>query len=53
VGIGSGGAYATAAARALTRHTDLPPDQVAREALRIAGEMCVYSNTQISVLTLG
>jgi len=50
--IGSGGAYALAAARALSRHTDMPPQELAREALTIAGEICVYTNTTIQVLTL-
>ena len=51
--IGSGGPYALAAARALLRHTDLPPAQLCREALRTAGEICVYSNTEVTVLDLG
>ncbi len=52
LGIGSGGAYATAAARALMDHTDQPADEVARNALTIAGEICVYTNTHITVLSL-
>ncbi len=52
VGIGSGGAYATAAARALVQHTQLPPEQVVQHAMTIAGELCVYTNTKITVLTL-
>ncbi|MHC4216957.1 MAG: ATP-dependent protease subunit HslV [Planctomycetota bacterium] len=51
--IGSGGPYALAAARALLRHTDLPPAELCREALRTAGEICVYSNTEVTVLDLG
>jgi ATP-dependent HslUV protease subunit HslV len=51
--IGSGGPYALAAARALLRHTDLPAAQLCREALRTAGEICVYSNTEVTVLDLG
>lgn len=50
--IGSGGPYALAAARALARATELPADEIAREALRIAGEICIYTNTEISVVTL-
>ncbi|MGH0034403.1 MAG: ATP-dependent protease subunit HslV [Myxococcota bacterium] len=50
--IGSGGAYALAAARALARQTSLAPDAIAREALGIAGEICIYTNDQISVVTL-
>ncbi|MFW6051660.1 MAG: ATP-dependent protease subunit HslV [Myxococcota bacterium] len=45
--IGSGGAYALAAARALLRHTELPAADVAREALRTASEICVYTNDEI------
>lgn len=45
--IGSGGAFARAAARALLRHTELDAAEVAREALRIAAEICVYTNDQI------
>jgi len=51
--IGSGGPYALAAARALLRHTDLPAAQLCQEALRTAGEICVYSNTEVTVLDLG
>jgi ATP-dependent HslUV protease subunit HslV len=50
--IGSGGPYALAAARALSRHTDLGPGDLCREALRTAGEICVYSNTAVTVLDL-
>ncbi|MEM6458968.1 MAG: ATP-dependent protease subunit HslV [Planctomycetota bacterium] len=52
LGIGSGGSYATAAARALLTHTDQPAGDVARNALTIAGELCVYSNTNITLLEL-
>lgn len=48
--IGSGGAYALAAARALVESTDLPPREVVRRGLTIAGEICVYTNTNITVL---
>lgn len=47
--IGSGGSYALAAARALIKHTDLPAREIAIEALRIAGEICIYSNQNIVV----
>lgn len=46
-GIGSGGGYALAAARALVRHTELPPAEVARKALLIAAEIDVYTNDRI------
>jgi len=49
LGIGSGGSIAIAAARALVRHTDLPPREVAAEALKIAGEICVYTNTHTTL----
>jgi ATP-dependent HslUV protease subunit HslV len=47
--IGSGGAYALAAARALAKHTELSAKDIAVEALRIAGEICIYSNQNIVV----
>jgi len=49
IGIGSGGAYATAAARALVKHSDLSARQIVEEALKIAAEICVYTNTSIHV----
>jgi len=42
--IGSGGAFAQAAARALFENTDLPPDQIVKKALTIAGDLCIYTN---------
>ena len=53
VGIGSGGSYATAAAKALLQHTELPPAEVVRSAMGIAGELCIYTNTHVTVLGLG
>ena len=50
IAIGSGGAYALAAARALLQHTDLAPADVVRRGLEIAGQICIYSNTNITVL---
>lgn len=50
--IGSGGPYALAAARALLKHTSLEPKDLVRGGLEIAGEICVYSNTNITVLEL-
>lgn len=52
VGIGSGGQYAVAAARALAEHTGLSAEEIVREALKIAGRICVYSNSQITVEVL-
>jgi ATP-dependent HslUV protease subunit HslV len=49
VAIGSGGPYALAAARALATHTSLPPGEIAREALMIAGDICIYTNKSITV----
>ena len=48
--IGSGGSYALAAARALLTESNLPAGEVVRKALKIAGEICVYTNTNITVL---
>ncbi|MBI2571531.1 MAG: ATP-dependent protease subunit HslV [Candidatus Schekmanbacteria bacterium] len=50
--IGSGGPYALAAARALLRHTELSPQEIVTEALRIASEVCIYTNDQITLETL-
>jgi ATP-dependent HslUV protease subunit HslV len=53
VAVGSGGAMALAAARALVRHAEqLDATEIAREALRIAGEICIYTNDQVEVETL-
>lgn len=52
IGIGSGGAYATAAARALLAHTEQSAVDVTRHALTVAGELCIYSNTNLTVLEL-
>ncbi|HOV61474.1 MAG TPA: ATP-dependent protease subunit HslV [Candidatus Hydrogenedentes bacterium] len=52
IGIGSGGPYALAAARALSAHTDLSATDITRESLRIAASICVYTNERIIVDTL-
>ena len=44
VAIGSGGAYAQAAAKALLDHTDLSAEQIVKKSLEIAGELCIYTN---------
>jgi ATP-dependent HslUV protease subunit HslV len=49
VGIGSGGAYALAAARALDKHTDLSAREVVQEAMRIASKICIYTNENVSI----
>src|SRR5881394_1459634 len=53
IGVGSGGPYALSAAKALLQHSSLDAKQVVEAALRIAGEVCIYSNTNIKVETLG
>jgi ATP-dependent HslUV protease, peptidase subunit HslV len=50
--IGSGGSFALAAARALMKHTPLTASQIAEESLRIASEICIYTNDNITVETL-
>lgn len=49
--IGSGGAYALSAARALARNTDMPAAEVAEKAMHIAAELCVYTNDNIIIQT--
>ena len=50
--IGSGGPYAMAAARALMQNSSLGPAEIVRKSLQIAGEICVFTNTNITVLEL-
>ena len=52
IAIGSGGAYASAAAKALARHTDLDAKRIAEEAMSIAASICIYTNATITVETL-
>ncbi|MCU0942421.1 MAG: ATP-dependent protease subunit HslV [Hydrogenophaga sp.] len=52
VAIGSGGAYAQAAAKALVDHTTLSAEQVVRQSLAIAGELCIYTNMNHTIETL-
>src|SRR3954464_15633167 len=47
--IGSGGPYAQAAAQALSEHTQLAARQIAEEAMKIAGKMCIYTNSSVTV----
>ena len=49
IGIGSGGGYAAAAARALVKHSTLSAREIAEEAMRIAAGLCVYTNDRITV----
>ena len=49
VAIGSGGPYALAAAKALAGNTDLPSRAIAERAMAIAGEICIYTNSTITI----
>ena len=49
VGIGSGGAYAVAAAKSLARNTDLAASVIATEAMKVAAEICIYTNTSVTI----
>ncbi|RMH36253.1 MAG: ATP-dependent protease subunit HslV [Deltaproteobacteria bacterium] len=49
VAIGSGGGFATAAARALVQHTELAPRAIAEAAMRIAANICIYTNDTITI----
>lgn len=49
VAIGSGGPYALAAARMLVKHTQLPARDIVKESLQAAGQICIYTNTNIIV----
>jgi len=53
IAIGSGGAYAQAAARALLEHTELAPPDIVKKSLEIAGDLCIYTNQHHSVEVLG
>lgn len=50
--IGSGGNYAISAARALKRHTQMDAEELVKESLHIAGDICIYTNHEIKTLTL-
>lgn len=47
--IGSGGMYALSAARALARHTELSAEEIVKEAMKVAGEVCIYTNENVTV----
>jgi ATP-dependent HslUV protease subunit HslV len=49
IAIGSGGPYAMAAAKALARHTSLGARTIAEEAMKIAGGICIYTNSNITI----
>jgi ATP-dependent HslUV protease subunit HslV len=52
IAIGSGGQYAAAAARALIKYTDLNAREIVEESLRIASEICIYTNSNFTVIEL-
>jgi len=53
VAIGSGGSYAQAAALALLGHTELAPQDIVKRSLEIAGDLCIYTNQNHTIETLG
>jgi ATP-dependent HslUV protease subunit HslV len=53
IAIGSGGPYAQAAAKALLDNTELPADRIVKKSLEIAGELCIYTNMNHTLETLG
>lgn len=52
IGIGSGGMYAAAAARALLKHSSLPAAEIVRESLLVAADICIHTNSNITVETI-
>lgn len=52
IAIGSGGNFAFAAAQALAEHTELDAEEIARKAMKIASEICVYTNENVTVETI-
>lgn len=52
IGIGSGGAFAASAAKALLAHTTMSAREIVEASLRVAGEVCIYTNTNVRVETL-
>jgi ATP-dependent HslUV protease, peptidase subunit HslV len=52
VAIGSGGAFAQAASKALLQHTDMAPQDIVKRSLEIAGDLCIYTNQQHIIETL-
>jgi ATP-dependent HslUV protease subunit HslV len=49
IAIGSGGAYALSAARALIRNTDFSAKKIAQEAMKITSDICIYTNNQVTI----
>jgi len=52
VALGSGGPYALAAARALSIHSKLTPEEIVRESLKIASEICIFTNANLTIETI-
>ena len=52
IAIGSGGSYASAAARALLQHTELGAKDIVKRSLEIAGDLCIYTNQNHTIETL-
>jgi ATP-dependent HslUV protease subunit HslV len=52
VALGSGGPYALAAARALSTHSKLSPEDLVRESLKIASEICIFTNANLTIETI-
>ncbi len=52
IAIGSGGPYAQAAAKALLEHTEMAPREIVERALRIAGDICIYTNHSLTIESL-
>ena len=52
IGIGSGGAFAASAAKALLVHTRMTAREIVEASLRVAGEVCIYTNTNLRVEVL-
>ncbi|MCF8010775.1 MAG: ATP-dependent protease subunit HslV [Clostridiales bacterium] len=49
ISVGSGGGYALAAARVLVKNTEMPVSEIVRESLRVAADICIYTNDSITV----
>ncbi len=49
IAIGSGGPFALAAAKALLEHTEMPPREIVEHALKIAGDICIYTNHNVTI----
>jgi ATP-dependent HslUV protease subunit HslV len=53
IGIGSGGNYALAAARALMNHEDLDAETMALQAMKVAADICIYTNENVTIESIG